>query len=417
MQIGPYTVLNHLGHGASGYVYKVNDGNADRALKASICFEEESRKRFDREIRIAQSVQHPNVIEVYDYDMTATNPYFLMELCEESIEGKCHTLNDAQKFNYALQTCFGIKALHDNSIIHRDIKPSNVLIKSNTLKVTDFSFGFFLNHNSTTLTTKDQIVGTQGYIAPEIFTEGGHKATILSDIYSLGCTLFYIFSGGIPPQYYDSKQIAPSLVGLIEKCRDNNPANRFSSVDEIIAEIQALCTPIRYLSIAELHANRNNISNAEFRNTAFDLLMRESNWSNLITGIVILGSTRRKDILMNIPDSGEKILLQLDHVSKNDNYTWKQFEDIDPFTEFCAEVFSSTNNILTKQKALELTLPFAVGNTRWNALRTIYSSMLTKLSDNDVRLLTTFLRQHRDELIKLEQEIGITLPQNVKAVF
>ena len=80
MQIGPYTVIDHLGHGASGYVYKVNDGSSKKALKASTCFEEESRKRFDREIRIAQSVHHPNVVEVYDYDMTATNLYFLMEL-------------------------------------------------------------------------------------------------------------------------------------------------------------------------------------------------------------------------------------------------------------------------------------------------------------------------------------------------
>lgn len=416
MQIGPYTVIDHLGHGASGYVYKVNDGTSEKALKASTCFEEESRKRFDREIRIAQSVHHPNVVEVYGYDMTATNPYFLMELCEGSIEGSCHSLTDDQKMDYALQVCNGIKALHDNAIIHRDIKPSNVLIKSGVLKVSDFSFGFFLNHNSTTLTSKDQIVGTQGYIAPEIFNEGGHKATVLSDIYSLGCTLYYIFSGGIPPQYYDRKQIAPQLVSIIEKCRDNSPANRFASVDEVMAELQALNTPNKYFSIADLHADRSSVSNAEFRKTAYELLMRETNWSNLISGIVILGSSRRKDIIEHIPESGENILLQLEHIKENDTYTWKQYEDIDPFTEFCAEVFSKAKNILTKQKALDLSLPFAVENTRWNALRTIYGSMLTKLNDDEVRQLSTFMRQHKDELLRLEQEICVSLPARIKAV-
>lgn len=416
MQIGPYTVINHLGHGASGYVYKVNDGSSEKALKASTCFEEESRKRFDREIRIAQSVHHPNVVEVYDYDMTATNPYFLMELCEGSIEGKCHVLTEDQKMDYVLQICNGIKALHDNSIIHRDIKPSNVLLKSGILKVSDFSFGFFLNHNSTTLTSKDQIVGTQGYIAPEIFNEGGHMATVLSDIYSLGCTLYYIFSGGIPPQYYDRTQIPPQIVGIIEKCRNNTPADRFSSVNEVIAELQALRTPSMYLSIAELHSNRNNISNAVFRKTAYELLMRESNWANLISGIVILGSSRRKDIIDNIPGAGESILLQLEHIKESDTYTWKQFEDIDPFTDFCAEVFSKASNILTKQKALELSLPFAIENTRWNALRTIYSSMLTELNDDEVRQLSTFMRQHKDELSLLEHEINVSLPAKIKAV-
>lgn len=416
MQIGPYTIISHLGHGASGYVYKVIAVNTERALKASTCLDTESRRRFDREIRIAQKVHHPNVVEVYDFDMDATNPYFLMELCEGSIEGICHSLSDEDKLDYALQLCKGIKALHDCNIIHRDIKPSNVLYKSGILKVTDFSFGFFLDHNSATLTASDQVVGTPGYIAPEIFREGGHNATILSDIYSLGCTLYYIFSGGIPPEYYDRKQVPANIVAIIEKCRSNNPEDRYTSVNEVISELQALNAPVSYSSIEELHSNRTNISTAEFRKIAYDLLRIETNWANLISGIVILGSTRRKDILLNIPESSEVFLLLLEQVMEFDKYTWRQYEDIDPFVDFCSEIFTISSDVLSKQKALELSLPFAANATRWYALRTIYNSMLMKLSSEEVKSLRTFFVHYKEELFVLEREISVTLPQSIRSI-
>lgn len=83
--LGDYEVLERLGKGASGFVYKAKKDSQLYAVKACIGFSEEARKRFDREIRLASALSHPHIIKVYDYDMTATNPYFVMDLCEGTI--------------------------------------------------------------------------------------------------------------------------------------------------------------------------------------------------------------------------------------------------------------------------------------------------------------------------------------------
>ena len=86
MKFGEYTVLEEIGHGASGFVYKVARDENEYAIKACIGFDHESRKRFDREIRLAQALQHPNIVKVYNFDMMASNPYFVMELCHSTLD-------------------------------------------------------------------------------------------------------------------------------------------------------------------------------------------------------------------------------------------------------------------------------------------------------------------------------------------
>ena len=186
MFFGEYEKIEEIGHGASGFVYKVKKGSDFFALKACTGLYPDALKRFDREIRIAQSLNHPNVIHVYDYDMGASNPYFVMDLCEGSALRSLNEKSFEELIALSIEVCEGIRALHDAGVIHRDIKPGNILSKDGQVKITDFSFGAFIDHDSTTLTTSSQIVGTQGYIAPEIISGGGHQATFLSDIFSLG---------------------------------------------------------------------------------------------------------------------------------------------------------------------------------------------------------------------------------------
>lgn len=400
MKFGEYTVLEEIGHGASGFVYKVARDENEYAIKACIGFDHESRKRFDREIRLAQALQHPNIVKVYNFDMMASNPYFVMELCHSTLDKIAASLTFNEQVACALQICQGIKALHDASIIHRDIKPSNILVEEGVCKITDFSFGFFLDHNSTTVTSKNQIIGTQGYIAPEIYDHGGHEATIASDIYALGCTLFYIFSCGHHPEHYDRKLVHPAVVRIIEKCRETRPDARYVNVQEVIEELQIFQTPLQFLSIEDLLAHKTEISNAEFRLSAYYLLTNETSWGSLIRGILAIGANSRIDLLKNIPEAGDKILLLLESIRDNDHDTWRQYEDIDPFTEFCSEVFATTNNILAKQKAIEIPLKFAVDNRRWPAMRIIKDRMLANLKDNEIRTLSGFFKANRESLEK-----------------
>lgn len=414
MQIDGYTIIEEIGKGASGYVYKAMKGTDEYAIKICTGFDSESRKRFGREIRIAEALQHPNIIKVYGSSMDATNPYFAMELCDCSIDKVIPNMTFSEQVALGIKICEGIQALHNASILHRDIKPSNILVKNNEIKITDFSFGFFLNQDSTTITSSDQVIGTQGYIAPEIFTKGGHLATVSSDIYSIGCTLFFIFSQGVDPTYFSPKNLHPNIARIIEKCRESTPSDRYHTAAEVIDELRLFQQPIQYLSVSDLLSQKDAVSKAEFRSSAFHLLLNHKRWDELIEDIILLGAVNRKDILLNYPEAGEQLLLLLENIYNNDHVTWRQYEDIDPYTDFCAEIFASTKAILSRQKAIELSLKFAVDNTRWYALRVIKNQMLAQLNDDEVKQLTGYLLVNKELLDRLEDEISELLPNRIR---
>ncbi len=416
MFFGEYEKIEEIGHGASGFVYRVKKGSDFYALKACTGLYPEALKRFDREIRIAQSLNHPNVIHVYDYDMGASNPYFVMDLCEGSALRSLNEKSFEELIALSIEVCEGIRALHDAGVIHRDIKPGNILSKDGQVIITDFSFGAFIGHDSTTLTTSSQIVGTQGYIAPEIISDGGHQATFLSDIFSLGCTLWFIFSGGIDPSYYNPQGIHPSVVRIIEKCRENEPLRRYSSVQEVIDELKALQAPIQYLSIKELKEHERDLTLPEFRNNAFQILMKNDRWDELIEDIRQLEDRRLSDIIKNVIGAGSEILLLLENVYSNDTDNWKQFEDVETYTNLCALIFNTTSDVLAKQKAIDMTLEFSITFNRWPAMRIIRDKMLNKLTDDEVRALSGFLKSNKELLESLENSLGTSLPKRIRVV-
>ncbi|MBR6414600.1 MAG: serine/threonine protein kinase [Bacteroidales bacterium] len=414
MRFGEYEKIEMIGRGSSGFVYKVCKGGMLYAVKACTGFDKESLSRFDREIRIAQSLNHFNVVHVYDYDMNASNPYFVMELCDGPINNALEGKSYEDLLGLAVQICQGVIALHDVDVLHRDIKPSNILIKDGVVKLTDFSFVFFLNHESLTLTATNQVIGTYGYIAPEIYRNGGHYATKQTDIYSLGCTLWYLFSDGISPNYYDAHQIDPRIARVIEKCRDNDPDKRYQTAKDLLDDLIALQLPLQYLGIRDLLDNSGTLSKAEVRTNAFHLLMKNSRWDELIEEIRLLKPERLNDIVRNEPGAASQILLLLDNIYHNDKDTQRQFEDVDVFTSLCSQIFNASDDVLIKEKALDLTLELSIFYNRWPAMRTIRENMLNKLTAYQVRMMSGYLLMQKDNLQALESSLGVDLPRSVR---
>lgn len=409
-----YEKIEELGHGGTGYVFKVRRGSDYFAIKACTSFDQEYRKRFDREIRIAQRINHPNVIQVFDFDLTGTNPFFVMELCDGSIERLISGKSFDELLAIALQICEGIKVLHDNRILHRDIKPANILIKDGIVKVSDFGYGFFLDHDSTTITSTNQTIGTAGYIAPEVFTVGGHEASVLSDIYSLGCTLGFIFSNGLHPQFCKPLDLPPKIAPIINRCTENIPSCRYSTVDEVIADLKALQTPIPFLGMQDIINQESKLDKTSFQENAFRLLMENKRWDELMRDLRLLKTSRLKEILSTIHDSDNTLLHLLEDVYYNDTESLKQFDDAETFAELCALIFSRTTNTLSRQKAIEMSMEIAIELNRFPAMKIVLNKMLTLMDDVELRESSGFLKSKKELLLSIEAALGTNLPRNVR---
>jgi serine/threonine-protein kinase len=190
-----YRVIELLGEGAGGIVYRATDGETEVALKVVRAADSDALRRFVREARLARESRSRHLVRILEVG----DDYFVMPLYEGgSLAAKLRRdgpLAVAETTRLAAQLGQGLDALHARGVIHRDVKPSNVLLDGAGDAVLA-DFGLARGADSTQLTRDGQLIGSLPYLAPELI-EGG-RATPASDIYALGC-LLYEATTGAPP--------------------------------------------------------------------------------------------------------------------------------------------------------------------------------------------------------------------------
>src|SRR5881394_2456125 len=206
-RIGNYQILDEIGHGGMGVIYRARQRHSRRivALKRILAYEVDSREtliRFRREALAAASLDHPNILPIYEVSEDEDGlPFFSMKfaaggslrdaapaLCSEPFRSVALMAKVARAVQYA----------HDQGILHRDLKPGNILLdgRSEPL-VSDFGLAKWLEPSSD-LTRTPSIFGTPGYIAPEQVNGSADKLTPAADVYSLGAVLFHLLTGRPP---------------------------------------------------------------------------------------------------------------------------------------------------------------------------------------------------------------------------
>jgi serine/threonine-protein kinase len=204
-QIGRYQILDVIGRGGMGVVYRAIDTTIDRqvAIKMLLGGGGEDRDnmlaRFHREARSTGSLQHPNIVTVYALDDFEGFPYMVMEFLEGKSMAEMITSGDriplVDKLGLICQVCDGLQYAHDRNVIHRDIKPANILVlKDGVTKIVDFGIARMGQNDS--LTRTGQIIGSVYYMPPEQITGGSLDSR--SDIYSAGVTLYQFLTGELP---------------------------------------------------------------------------------------------------------------------------------------------------------------------------------------------------------------------------
>ena len=257
-----YRVVKLLGRGGMGTVYRVRDLELDRdvalkLIRPEIAEDPDVLGRFKREIQLSSRITHKNVLRVYDLGEADGIRFLTMQIVDGSDlaslikkEGKLPLARILSIFG---EVCKGLAAAHEQGVVHRDLKPQNIMLDaSGTAYVTDFGLAKSLAGSG--MTQMGAILGTPFYMSPEQVR--GEPATTRSDIYSLGVILYEMATGVVPfraesayevmmkrlthkpkPASEQNPELPPFLQKIMDRCMATDPAARYPSADEVLADL------------------------------------------------------------------------------------------------------------------------------------------------------------------------------------
>jgi CheY-like chemotaxis protein len=260
-----YQIIEELGHGGMGRLYKVLDKEiqekvALKLLNPEIASDEETIERFRNELKLARRISHKNVCRMFDINREEGTYYITMEYIEgedlKSLIRRIGPLTVRKAVFIARQVCDGLAEAHRFRVIHRDLKPQNIMVdKEGNARVMDFGIARSLRVKG--VTGAGMMIGTPEYMSPE--QVDGRETDERSDFYSLGVSLFEMLTGRLPfegdtmlgialKQKNDpppdprkiNPQIPQGLGRIILKCLDKEKARRYERAEDLLADLDAV---------------------------------------------------------------------------------------------------------------------------------------------------------------------------------
>ena len=315
-----YTILEKVGEGGMGVVYKAHDNKLDRlvALKflpEKISITEEDKARFLQEARAASAVMHPNVCVIYDIAEHDHRQFIVMEYVDgvtlrQKITGRSGQIADC--VGYAIQIGEALQEAHGKGIVHRDIKADNIMVNAkNQVKVMDF--GLAKLKGSLKLTRTSSTVGTLASMAPEQIQGGQIDAR--NDIFSFGVVLYEMLTGHLPFRgEHEAAMVysivneepqplqkylpeAPSdLVHILNRLLEKEPDERYQSIGDVVIELKRLKKQTSRVSrlvpaerptgLSETTFESSGKPSTDFRASAMG---KKALWAVIAAAVVVIG--------------------------------------------------------------------------------------------------------------------------------
>ena len=262
---GRYQVIEELGRGGMGRVYKVFDTEVQerialKLLKPELAGDRDTLDRFARELKLARRITHRNVCRLYDLGREGSTSYLTMEYVAgedlRRLMRQVGTFGSGQIVRLARQLCEGLAEAHRLGVVHRDLKPQNICVdEDGNAKIMDFGIARLVRGQA--ITGAGVIVGTPQYMSPE--QVDGQEVDPRSDLYSLGIILYEMATGRVPfdgdeplavahKQKYEmpadprtlNSQVPAALGGLIVKCLAKDKSARYQSANEVRADLDKI---------------------------------------------------------------------------------------------------------------------------------------------------------------------------------
>jgi serine/threonine-protein kinase len=282
--VGQYRILDELGRGGMGRVYKAQHRTMQRlvALKVlapNLLQTERAKDLFLREVRAAGQLVHPHIVTAYDANNAGGRYYLVLEYVDgpnlEQLVRQQGPLPVGLACEYVRQAALGLQHAHEARMVHRDIKPANLLVQRpgdgtpGVVKVSDFGLarlqvpgtrdpGISESNPGTIVTRENAVMGTPDYLSPEQ-SRDLHSTDIRSDLYSLGCTFYFLLTGRVPfpggtvldklirhnaeqpaPITKFRTDVTPPVLAVVSRLLDKNPADRFQTPAELAQALEPL---------------------------------------------------------------------------------------------------------------------------------------------------------------------------------
>ena len=260
-----YKIIEKLGEGGMGEVYKAQDTKLDRfvALKflpSQLTATEDDKARFIQEAKAASAMNHPNVCTIHDIQEHNGQLFIVMEFVDgKTLRDKKDSLSEKQILEIGIQVAEGLAAAHEKGIVHRDIKPENIMVRKDGIaQIMDFGLAkLFTSSNVSRLTKAGSTVGTMGYMSPEQVQ--GLDVDHRTDIFSFGVVLYEMFAGespfkgmhetaimyeivnvDAPPLSTIKEGIDPELDEIVLECLEKDKDERCQSAKELAKDLRKI---------------------------------------------------------------------------------------------------------------------------------------------------------------------------------
>ncbi len=261
-----YEILQLLGQGGMGAVYKARDLELDRVvalkvIRPEVAYHPDMLQRFKQELLLARQITHRNVIRIFDLGEASGLKFITMEFIEgqdlRSLVMEKGRLSPDEVVGIIEQVCMALEAAHSEGVVHRDLKPQNIMIdRQGRAAVMDFGIARSVEPGGMTMTQTGVLVGTPDYMSPEQVM--GERVDVRSDLFTLGVILYELLTGAMPykadtvqasmfkrtrevprPPISVDPAIPQALSDITARCLQIDPALRYQSASEVLADLRA----------------------------------------------------------------------------------------------------------------------------------------------------------------------------------
>lgn len=405
-------VLKEIGRGGNGIVEEVWPSPDASASVARKRLHEENHDdpeiagRFRREIRVLLALDHPHIINVLDAELDSDDPYFLMPLAQHSLADETERGALApDRIKMILRVVLdALEYAHEQGVVHRDLKPNNILVMPDgAIMLTDFGLSLRVNRATAKLTRTGTGRGTQGYAAPEQWTDAAHVDR-RADIFALGSLLFEM-STGRTPLSGDPRSAPAEYQRVIAKCRAHHLNARYQSVVELRADLELLWSddkdfaPVvqRAIRLLEQAARR-----PADRRSLMELYRRNIDDSDLYRHTIPAWSAEL--VNAQVEDSIDETLLFIDRLCDHlpGHYPFAFLDDV---ATFLARFYEASTHPELRERVLTALLQVGADANRWSMGRTFARLAAQAHDRHDLMLVRDVLRDHPHDALWAESYI------------